>query len=226
MTSPSMLSDWHSWATRQVGADHWDRVLYLAGLIGLVGIGLSAFVPVASDLATFFSLTLLINGPYSPLLPVGYEPVLMTYGKLYTPLLIAAVGVTGQVLVEYVNYHLYAGALQSDLLIRMRTSRLVSWLVAWFNVNPFLAVVVAALTPLPFWAVRIAAPLAHYPVRRYLTATALGRFPRLWFYAAVGSLIPLNGALIFTGGLALSAVIAALLLHRHRRPAAVPIPDL
>lgn len=225
MTFPSRLSAWRSWATRPVGPAHWDRVLYLTGLIGLVGIGLSEFVPVASDLATFFSLTLLINGPYSPLLPVGYEPVLMTYGVFYPPLVIAAVGVTGQLLVEYVNYHLYGAALHSEPLTQLRASRAASWLVARFNKSPFLTVVVAALTPLPFWAVRIAAPMAHYPIPRYLTATAVGRFPRLWFYAALGALIPLNGALIFGGGMALSGVIALVLVQRHRRRASAPVAD-
>ena len=41
----------------------------------------------------FILTTLWVHGPWSPLLPAAYEPVLMVFGKLYPPLLIAAVGV-------------------------------------------------------------------------------------------------------------------------------------
>ena len=39
---------------------------------------------------------------------------------------------------------------------------------------------------LPYWSVRFLSPLAGYDVGRHLFATFLGRFPRLWFFAALG----------------------------------------
>ena len=47
---------------------------------------------------------------------------------------------------------------------------------------------ICSWSPLPYWSVRILAPLAGYSVRRYLLATFLGRFPRFWFFAALGGL--------------------------------------
>ena len=79
------------------------------------------------------------------------------------------------------------------------------------------------------------APLAGYPVGRFLCATALGRFPRLWFFAALGTLpIPprvLMGAvaagMVVAVGLLLGRPIAAALRRAwsrgRRHPRAVEV---
>lgn len=201
-------------------------MLYVSAAVALAGIVCGLFVQPASELAMFVSLTLIINGPYSPLLPAGYEPVVMTYGQLYAPLLIAAIGVAGQLAVEYVNYRLYDAALHSSTLQRLRSGRLARWMVAAFNASPFAAVAVTAFLPLPFWVVRIAAPLARYPMRRYLTAMAIGRVPRLWFYAALGTIVPLSGTTILLAGLIGGVILAipiALQGRVGRAPAHVPV---
>ncbi len=200
-----------------MAASRWDRLFRATGLVASAAILLVEFVPVAPirDLAVFFSLTLFVNGPYSPLMPFGLEPILMAYGQIYRPLLVAAVGVSAQLLVEVVNYHLYEAAMSSAMMTKARESRVVRTTVKWFAVQPFLTIFVCALTPIPYWIVRIAAPLAHYPMGRYLAATALGRFPRLWFYAAIGTLLPFSGDLILGVGLGATAIVAVLIAwHR------------
>jgi uncharacterized membrane protein YdjX (TVP38/TMEM64 family) len=210
-------SFWRAWALRPMGARQWDFLLRATGVVGAAAILLVEFVTVApiGDLAVFFSLTLFVNGPYSPLMPVAFEPMLMAYGQLYSPLLVAAVGVSGQVLVEAVNYHLYHAAMRSAMMTKARESRVVRTTIKSFETQPFLTIFVCALTPIPFWIVRIVAPLAGYPIRRYLAATALGRFPRLWFYAAIGAMLPIGGGLVFGVGLAVT-VILAVLIAWHR----------
>lgn len=186
--------------------------------MALTGIVCGLFVRPASELAMFVSLTLIINGPYSPLLPAGYEPVVMTYGQLYAPLLIAGIGVLGQVAVEFVNYRLYEAALNSSTLRRLRSGPLARWMVAAFTASPFAAVALTALLPLPFWVVRIAAPLSHYPMRAYLVAMSIGRLPRLWFYAALGAIVPLSGTTILLAGLIGGVVLAIPIALRGRVP--------
>jgi hypothetical protein len=57
----------------------------------------------------------------------------------------------------------------------------------WSGVRaPFFTVWLCSWSPLPYWLVRILSPMAGYPVRKHLWATFLGRFPRLWFFAALG----------------------------------------
>jgi len=51
-------------------------------------------------------------------------------------------------------------------------------------------------SPLPYWSVRILAPLARYSMARYLLATFLARFPRFWFFASLGGLPVLLGKML------------------------------
>ena len=215
---PTRLSRWRAWALRPVAPRQWDNLLRASGAVGLLGIVLTAMVPIVPvrDLAVFFSLTLFINGPYSPLTPFGYEPILMAFGKIYPPLLVAAVGVVGQVLVEIVNYRLYDAAMHSEMMARARGSLVVRKTIEWFDAQPFLTTFVCAFTPIPFWIARIAAPLTNYPLWRYLVAMALGRLPRLWFYAAIGTVLPFGGDLILEVGLGATVLLAALLVwHQY-----------
>ena len=203
---------------RPVAPAAWDSLLWASGLVALVGILVSSFVPALSELAALFSLALFTNGPYSMFLPVGYEPVLMVFGRVYPPALVAAVGTLGVVAVEYVNYRLYDAALHSRLMAEMRDSALVRRLVLMFARRPFLTVFLAALLPIPFWVARIAGVLDRYSLRRFLTATALGRFPQFLLYAALGTVVPLTGGqLLATGAVAAVILGAAVALRRGRR---------
>jgi hypothetical protein len=215
---------WAGRLLREVAPSRWDGLLRACGLVGLVAIGLTAFVPDprVSDLATLFTLSLFINGPYSPLTPIGFEPMLMAYGKLYPPLGVALIGLTAQLMVEYVNYHLYDAALHTELMRSTRESRVLRRVLAWYQTAPFLTTVVVALTPIPYWTLRITAPLARYPMSRHLTATAVGRIPRLWFYAAIGTLIPFSSGAILGTGLGIAVLFVAIALARRRRRAPDP----
>ena len=197
-------------------------MLRAAGLVGLAAIILTLLVPVplVSDLATFFALALFVNGPFSPLTPVGFEPILMAYGKIIPPIVVAVVGVMAQLLVEYLNYHLYGAALSSERLRRARESRLMGRVLRWYQAAPFLTTMIVALSPLPYWMVRITASLSRYPMPRHLSATALGRLPRLWAYAALGTLLPFSGGAILAVGLGLSVLLVGIALGHRARAAA------
>ena len=202
---------------RPVAPQEWDRLLRATGLVGIAAILVVEFAPSAPirDFAVFFSLALFLNGPLTPLTPIGFEPVLMAFGQLYPPIVVAAVGVAAQMLVEVMNYHLYNAALRSALMTKIRTSRLVRWTIEQFGVQPFATIVFCALTPMPFWIVRIAAPLANYPIGRYLAAIALGRLPRYWFYATLGMMVPISGALILKVGLGVTVLVAGVIVWRQ-----------
>jgi uncharacterized membrane protein YdjX (TVP38/TMEM64 family) len=134
----------------------------------------------------FAIVTVWVNGPASPVLPSTYEPILMLMGRLYAPLLVAVVGVAGTLYVEYLNYHLYRRVLQVNALDRLKKGKTVEQVLRLFSKAPFVTVWICSWSPLPYWPVRFISPLAGYEVRRHLTATFCGRFPRLWFFAALG----------------------------------------
>ena len=206
-----------AWLRQPVAPKEWDRLLRVSGAVALVGILLISFAPTLGELAVLVSLTLFVNGPYSMFLPTAHEPILMVFGRLYPPILVAALATVGTVAAEYVNYRLYVAMLSAPGLRQLPDTPLGRRLSTWFRVQPFLTVVLCALTPIPFWIARIMASLTRYPMHRYLAALALGRFPRQWFYAAVGLLLPLTNRDILLIGLAATLVLAVPIVLRQRR---------
>lgn len=173
--------------TRERGDRTWDGVVRGTGLVAAVSIPLVVLLPETAAMAGFVLVTIWVNGPISPLLPATYEPILMLFGRVYDPLLVAAFGTAGTLYVEWLNYHLYRAVLTLDAMSRFREKRMVRKVVDLFERKPFLAVWLSSWSILPYWPARILSAAAGYSVRRHLTATFLGRFPRLWFFAALGT---------------------------------------
>lgn len=190
--------------------------VFLRGSAGLALLAIYALLrwPAAGPLVGFFFVTVLLNGPLSPLLPAAYEPVLMVAGRVYAPSLIALVGVAGILAIEYLNYYLYRLAILHPHAGTVRQSRLVARTLALFERQPFFTVWLCAWSPLPYWAVRVLAPLAGYPVNRYLLATFLGRAPRLWFFAALGTVVPVSTQLLVMATVTMVAAALGIVARR------------
>ncbi|MEO6056674.1 MAG: hypothetical protein ABIQ49_07535, partial [Gemmatimonadales bacterium] len=92
---------------RRFGSRTWDGILRGTAAIALGSIGIILWLPGATTLVVFVLLTLGCHGPLSPFLPATYEPILLLYGQLYPPLLIALLGALTSAAAEYLNYHLY-----------------------------------------------------------------------------------------------------------------------
>jgi len=182
-------------------------------------------VPEAGPLVGLEVFTIWINGPFSALFPATFEPVLMLFGRLYPPLLVAVVATAGNLYVEFLNWHLYRKALEHEKAEAVRDSRVVRFLVRMFDRAPFLTVWICAWSLLPYWAVRIVAPLSDFPLRRYMWATFLGRLPKLWFFAALGTWIAISTEILaaLTGaGVAIGLGVWAWKRWRGRGAAGVP----
>jgi membrane protein YqaA with SNARE-associated domain len=162
-------------------------------LVALFAMGLAVplllGLPAEGGLVTFFAFTLWCNGPWSPLLPAFYEPVLLATGRTHGAIPVAIVGTVGTVLVEWANYYIHAAALGSTRATNLREHKATRWLAERFAKRPFFYVWLAAWSPLPYWPVRTLSPLAGLRAGPHLLATGLGRFPRLWFIAAVGAVL-------------------------------------
>ena len=136
------------------------------------------------------------HGPASPFLPAAFEPVLMVYGRNYSPLLVALVAGVASVAVESVNYLGYGYLLRSRRLscVRQTSARLTTL----FARRPFLVCLLVAATPLPDWSARILGGFARYPARYYLLAFGLGRLPKFWLVATLGHALQLSGPVLLT----------------------------
>ena len=146
----------------------------------------------AGKFGTFVVTTLWVHGPWSPLLPTAYEPVLMLFGKLYPPWLIALTGATLSCLVEWFNYRVYDWASDLKRLEKYKEKASHGRWVALFRQHPFLVVWVFALSPLPDWVMRIVAVVAKYSVWRYVLAFWLGRLPKFFLLALLGKALPVS----------------------------------
>jgi uncharacterized membrane protein YdjX (TVP38/TMEM64 family) len=67
--------------------------------------------------------------------------------------------------------------------------------------------VIVIFSPIPDSTVRVLAPLARYPLPKFLGAVALGRFPRLFLIAGVGGLVPIPTWALLGGGVALVGLV-------------------
>ena len=204
---------------RRYGNVVWDGLVRISGLLALLAIPAVLHYPKAAVLTGFVLMTIWINGPWAPLLPATYEPVLMLFGRLYPPVLIATLGIAGTLYVEFLNYHLYRRVLQLESLTRIREGRFLTRLSRLYRRAPFFTIWLCSWSPLPYWSVRFLSPLIGYPVGKHLVATLLGRFPRLWFFAALGLFLPVSGELLaaIAGGSILLAVVAWLLGGRRSK---------
>jgi len=200
--------------TRRRGTVQWDALLRGTALLGMLALYPALRWPDVAELVGFFFVSALVNGPLAPLLPATYEPILMVEGRIHSPLVVALVGVAAILWVEFLNYHLYRLAVLHPKLDRARSSPLARRTVALFEKSPFFAIWLCAWSPLPYWAVRILAPLTGYPMWRYLLATLLGRGPRLWFFAAIGPVVPVSTQLLATAVVVMLAVAVGITIRR------------
>jgi uncharacterized membrane protein YdjX (TVP38/TMEM64 family) len=194
----------------------WDGLLRGTATIAGAAIGIILLLPGVTTLVVFVLLTLGCHGPLSPFLPATYEPILLLYGQLYPPLMIALVGALTSAAAEYLNYHLYRAVLGCDAFERLLSSDGAKAVTAVFARRPFLAIWICAWSPLPDWAARILASHSRYPVRKYLAGFVLGRIPKFWLLAEVGlHWMPRGGTLLAIA--AVSAGITILGVSRRRR---------
>ncbi len=163
-------------------------------------------------LVTFFALALLVHGPLSPFLPTAFEATLLYYARLYPAWLLALVGTLGASIAESVNYRLVDWAAELPKPARLADRRWVRWSVAAFRRAPFWTTVIVIFSPIPDTAVRMLAPLARYPLPRFLGAVALGRFPRLLVIAGVGGIVAVPIWALLGSGVVLVGIAAG----RHR----------
>lgn len=208
---------------RRYGSPVWDVLLRTTGVIGLAAIPFAIWFAPVGEIAGFLITTIWVNGPLGVFFPATYEPILMVLGRLYPAFGIAVVGTIGIVYVEAINYVLYQRMFAWKGADRVKESRLVAWSVHQFRRAPFFTIWLCGWSPLPYWVVRFLGPLVGYPLRPYLIATALGRFPRLWLFATLGALLRIPGttlAGIALGTILLYALVAAakLAAARARRP--------
>ena len=112
------------------------------------------------ELGTLALISAWCHGPASPFLPAAFEPVLLAYGRVHPPLIVAVVSTLASIPVEAVNYLGYRWLLDSNRLRRVREAS--TRVTRLFARQPFLTCLLVAATPVPDWSARILGALARY----------------------------------------------------------------
>ena len=163
--------------------NHWWRAFLLAlAAYAVLGIVVLAVVP---DLSGVFLLGAYCI-PANSVVPVPHEPAMLYFAKFYDPFWCALAGTIGSLIACYADYAMVGAAMRHRALTTTRNSRLFQWSTKWMKRYPFAITVLFSFTPLPTAIVRILAPAVEYPVRRYMLAQIVGRFPRFYILAWIG----------------------------------------
>jgi membrane protein YqaA with SNARE-associated domain len=146
-----------------------------------------------------------------------HEPAQLFVAKLYPPALIATVGVTSCAAAAVIDYWLI-GWVMSQQLVRSRFDNWRPYQIAEriFKKAPFLLIVGSAFAPVPFYPAKILAIASDYPLSRFVTGMAVGRWPRFYLLAIGGQKVQAPNSLLLWAAISL-AVLGLFQIWRTRR---------
>ena len=120
---------------------------------------------------------------------VPYDPAILYFGKFHPAFSVTLVAIIGTLLTEAINYYVLKFIRDISSLNKIMHSKFVRKIIGLFNKSPFLALVIAAFTPIPFYPFRFLVVFARYPMVKYLLAVFVGRTPRLFLIAFFGNIL-------------------------------------
>ncbi|MFC1729124.1 VTT domain-containing protein [candidate division KSB1 bacterium] len=127
---------------------------------------------------------------------VPHEPVLLYFGKFYSPALVTIAAISGVVLTEFLNYS-FISIMSSYEFVRTGVdNKYVKKLVGLFNKIPFTALLIAGFSPVPFYPFRFLAVFSHYPLIKYISAVFISRSFRFYILAYAGYLFDFSNSVI------------------------------
>lgn len=150
-----------------------------------------------------------------------HEPVLLYFGKFADVWIGAAAATAGTLVAGVMDHTVFVPLLQLRSIQGYRDVRLYRKAIDLYRDWPFLMLVVAGLTPLPFFPFKFLSFSDAYPMSRYLAALAVSRFPRYLILLWAGAVFDIPTwilAVLFVGILLAYAWRAVpTLLRRLRR---------
>jgi membrane protein YqaA with SNARE-associated domain len=183
---------------------NWPAVVTLAGALGLVGLTLLHMLPDHHEAILFGAYAVPSHMLISPF-PI--EPPLLYLAKSHEPLLIAMLASLGSLLAGCFDFLLLRPFLSHDKVrSRYKDTRIYRKASRFFLASPFLFLVVAHLTPIPFYPFKLLSIAAGYRFWKYEAAIVLGRVPRYIALAWFGHALQLPDWML--AGLAIALVIA------------------
>jgi membrane protein YqaA with SNARE-associated domain len=161
-----------------------------------------------------------------------HEPALIWFGKHGSVLAAALAASAGTLVAGWLDHTVFVPVMNLQGLSGYKDIGWYRKLAGWFSRQPFWTLVLTGFTPIPFFPFKFLAFSVHYPMRRYLAALLVGRFPRYVALAWLGRLIAIPDWLLIGFFLAISLayawkgippLVGRLRASRGTRPAPVPV---
>ncbi len=181
----------------------WPVILPLIVMLAVVFLVTRYLFPQYSKLFILFLYS--IPGQFIVAI-IPHEPIIFYFSKYFSPLSVTLVTLLGTLFAEYLNYMLVKLFFKIPKVDDLRKHRTFKKATHYFLRLPFVSLVIAAFTPVPFYPFRIIAPASEYSLKKYLLALTVGRTPRFYILAYFGYSIPLPNEIIIVLFILLFAV--------------------
>ena len=119
-----------------------------------------------------------------------HEPAVVFAGAIYDPLVVALAGGLATVIAAITDYFVVRKVFEFQRIAPLKQTALYKRAVRLFYWRPWPTMVAFALSPLPFYPLRILAPSSGYPMWKYVSAYVTGRVPRYYLIAMGGAWMP------------------------------------
>ena len=181
----------------RIHASHIIEAGMISGpAVGIIFLMKSKFV----WLGIFTGLSVLLGGYYlrgnpwlvfnlymtasTSFMALPHEPLIFLYGKNHGIFITALMAVPPTIAGCYLDYTLLRPVLSGKYMTGIRKYPYYVRIAGWFNKLPFLTVLLAAATPVPFYPVRLLSISENYNRHCYTSAVTLGRLPRFLLIAS------------------------------------------
>lgn len=174
-------------------------------LLGAVGVYMMYTKPPIDPLFIIFLYSIPSN---CAIVIFPHEPVLVWYGKTVALIPLAISATLGTILAAYIDYKFFSPLLNIQFTAsRYKKKSFYQTAHKWFYKMPFIALVVAGFSPIPFFPFKFMVYASKYPKWKYLAAIAVSRFPRYYLLALIGATFKIPDWIIFGSFLVMLGIV-------------------
>jgi membrane protein YqaA with SNARE-associated domain len=197
----------------QTEYDTLDRKVWVLGGIMAV-LAIAALILMLRDFSSQSYLYLVFYAvPANSAISVfPHEPVVVWYGSQGSIWWTAVAASIGTMVAGYLDHSVFTPVMNLKGLTGYKEKGWYQKAARLFGKYPFAVLVAAGFTPVPFFPFKFLSFSIHYPLKKYLSALLIARFPRYLLLAYIGSFfeIPSWAMFAFFGVVAIVYAAKAL----------------
>ncbi len=116
-----------------------------------------------------------------------HEPVLLYYGKEFNLFAAVFAATLGTLVAGFIDYETLTFVLNHNKVKKLYYDKYIyKKSVNFFYKFPFSMIIIAALTPVPYYPFKFLSIASAYPMKKYLLALSIGRVPRYFLLIWLG----------------------------------------